>query len=161
MSARRSRIGQQNEVNRVAALKAPAGAPASRPGVRATVIVVSAYIAAQMLADIASLKIGVVAGLAVDMGTFIYPITFTLRDLAHKVLGRAATRWLIAAAAVVNLFMAGYLMVCAATPSDPPGDSGLNRRGAGAHVADRPCLHPGRSRQPDGQRRGVPVFVTA
>ena len=64
-------------------------------------IVVSAYIAAQMLADIASLKIGVVAGLAVDMGTFIYPITFTLRDLAHKVLGRAATRWLIAAAAVV------------------------------------------------------------
>ena len=50
------------------------------------VIVVSAYIAAQMLSDIASLKIGVVGSLAVDMGTFIYPITFTLRDVVHKVL---------------------------------------------------------------------------
>ena len=53
------------------------------------IIVVSSYIGAQMLADIASLKIGVVAGLAVDMGTFIYPITFTLRDVAHKILGQA------------------------------------------------------------------------
>ena len=35
------------------------------------VIVVAAYIAAQMLADIASLKIGVIGGLAVDMGTFL------------------------------------------------------------------------------------------
>ncbi len=62
---------------------------------RVAIIVVSAYIGAQMLADIASLKIGVVAGLAVDMGTFIYPITFTLRDVAHKVLGRRNTQVLI------------------------------------------------------------------
>ena len=55
------------------------------------VIVVAAYIAAQMLSDIASLKIGVVGGLAVDMGTFIYPITFTLRDVVHKVLGKKNT----------------------------------------------------------------------
>ena len=54
---------------------------------RVAIIVVSAYVGAQMVADIASLKIGVVAGLAVDMGTFIYPITFTLRDVAHKTLG--------------------------------------------------------------------------
>ena len=52
------------------------------------IIVVAAYIAAQMLADIASLKIGVVFGYAVDMGTFIYPITFTLRDVVHKLLGK-------------------------------------------------------------------------
>jgi xanthine/uracil permease len=53
----------------------PAGAPA--PAViaisTAAIIVIAAYIGAQMLADIASLKIGVVFGLAVDMGTFIYP----------------------------------------------------------------------------------------
>ena len=62
-----------------------------------------------MLADIASLKIGVVFGMAVDMGTFIYPITFTLRDVAHKTIGKRNTQMLIVMAAVVNLFAALYL----------------------------------------------------
>ncbi|RLD05920.1 MAG: VUT family protein [Chloroflexota bacterium] len=83
------------------------------------VLVVSAYIAAQMLSDIASLKIGVVAGLAVDMGTFIYPITFTLRDTVHKVLGKRNAQTLIIAAGVINVFMALYLKWAAAVPSDP------------------------------------------
>jgi hypothetical protein len=83
------------------------------------VVVVSAYIAAQMLADIASLKIGVVAGLAVDMGAFIYPITFTLRDVVHKVLGRQNARLLIVLAGGINLFMALYLMWAASVASDP------------------------------------------
>jgi uncharacterized integral membrane protein (TIGR00697 family) len=86
---------------------------------RAAILVVAAYIAAQMLADIASLKIGVVAGLAVDMGTFIYPLTFTLRDVVHKVLGRRSARLLIVTAGVINLVMAAYLMWTAGVPSDP------------------------------------------
>ncbi|MFZ5810099.1 MAG: queuosine precursor transporter [Chloroflexota bacterium] len=83
------------------------------------VIVVSAYIAAQMLADIASLKIGVVLGLAVDMGTFIYPFTFTLRDLVHKVLGKRNAQIMVISAGVINVFMAAYLMWAASVPSDP------------------------------------------
>ena len=83
------------------------------------VVVVAAYIGAQMLSDIASVKIGMVAGLAVDMGTFIYPITFTLRDVVHKTLGKQLTRTLIITAAAINLFMALYLMWAAAVPSDP------------------------------------------
>ena len=86
---------------------------------RMAVILVAAYIAAQMLSDIASLKIGVVAGFAVDMGTFIYPITFTLRDVVHKVLGKRNTQTLILSAGVINLFMAGYLMWAASVPGDP------------------------------------------
>lgn len=92
---------------------------AAHAAARMAIIVISAYIGAQMLADIASLKIGVVWGLAVDMGTFIYPITFTLRDVAHKILGRRNTRVLIVMAAVVNLFMAVYLMWAASVASDP------------------------------------------
>ncbi|MEX1246919.1 MAG: queuosine precursor transporter [Anaerolineales bacterium] len=83
------------------------------------VIVVAAYIAAQMLSDVASVKIGVIGGRAVDMGTFIYPITFTLRDVVHKVLGRHNARALIISAGVINLFMAAYLMWSAGFPSDP------------------------------------------
>ena len=87
--------------------------------VRSLLIVGGAYVAAQMLADIASVKIGVIANLAVDMGTFVYPITFTLRDIVHKVLGRRNARTLIVSAGVINLFMAAYLMWSANFPSDP------------------------------------------
>lgn len=89
------------------------------------VIVVAAYIGAQMLADITSLKIGVVAGFAVDMGTFIYPITFTLRDLVHKLLGKRSAQTLIITAGVINLFMAGYLSWAASVPSDPSWGLGV------------------------------------
>ena len=89
------------------------------------VIVVAAYIAAQMLSDIASLKIGVVAGLAVDMGTFIYPLTFTLRDIVHKVLGKRSAQVLIIAAGAINVFMALYLKWAAAVPSDPSWGLGV------------------------------------
>jgi hypothetical protein len=83
------------------------------------ILIIAGYIAAQMLADIASLKIGLVADLAVDMGTFIYPITFTLRDVAHKLLGKRSTQTLILAAAGINVFMAVYLLWAAQVPSDP------------------------------------------
>jgi hypothetical protein len=85
----------------------------------AGVIVVASYVAAQMLADIASLKIGVVGGLAVDMGTFIYPITFTLRDVVHKLLGKRNAQLLIITAGIINVIMAGYLMWSASVSSDP------------------------------------------
>ena len=84
----------------------------------AGVIVIAAYIAAQMLADIMSLKIALVAGFSIDAGTFIYPITFTLRDLVHKLLGRKAARTLILAAAIINLTMAGLFAFAAWLPPD-------------------------------------------
>ncbi len=85
----------------------------------AAVVVIAAYVGAQMLANIASLKIGIMFALAVDMGTFIYPITFTLRDVAHKILGKRAVRWLVIMAAVVNLFAALYMWWVTTVPSDP------------------------------------------
>jgi uncharacterized integral membrane protein (TIGR00697 family) len=103
----------------------PAAAPVLAPAETATpvpalaVIVVAAYIAVQMLADIASLKIGVVFGLAVDMGTFVYPITFTLRDVVHKALGKRNAQVVVLLAGVINLGMAAYLMWVASVPGDP------------------------------------------
>ncbi len=85
----------------------------------AAVTVVAMYIAAQMLADIASVKIGRIAGLAVDMGTFVYPVTFTLRDAVHKTLGRRNARLLVVLAGLINLAMAAYLLWVASVPADP------------------------------------------
>lgn len=82
-------------------------------------IVAAAYVAAQMLADISSLKIVSIMGLAMDAGTFVYPITFTLRDLVHKAVGARGARILIISAAVINLFMAGLFAFVAHLPGDP------------------------------------------
>ncbi len=71
-------------------------------------LLAAAYVAAQMLSDIASLKLVDVFGRALDGGTYIYPITFTLRDLVHKVAGKQVARALIIAAAAINLAMAGF-----------------------------------------------------
>ena len=80
---------------------------------------ISAYIATQMLSDIASLKIAYVSGFSVDGGTFIYPFTFTLRDLVHKQLGRRAAQVLILAAGAINLLMAALLAFVTWLPADP------------------------------------------
>jgi uncharacterized integral membrane protein (TIGR00697 family) len=82
-------------------------------------LAVAAYTAAQMLSDVASLKVGLVLGRAVDMGTFVYPVTFTLRDLVHRCVGRAGARVLIVACGVINVLMAAYLGWVARVPEDP------------------------------------------
>jgi uncharacterized integral membrane protein (TIGR00697 family) len=81
--------------------------------------VTAAYCAAQMMADVLSLKIAWVAGFSIDAGTFIYPFTFTLRDLVHKLLGRPAARAVIVAAGVINLVMAALFRFAAWLPPDP------------------------------------------
>lgn len=83
------------------------------------IVVSSAYIAAQMMADIASLKIVLFLGLSMDAGTFVYPITFTLRDLVHKTVGAKAARVLIVTAAAINLVMAGLFWLVSQLPGDP------------------------------------------
>ncbi|MBN1261255.1 MAG: queuosine precursor transporter [Anaerolineae bacterium] len=95
----------------------------TRPGAltltQSGILVIAAYIAAQILSDIGSLKIATVAGFSIDGGTFIYPITFTLRDMVHKLLGRRAARTVIVAAGAINLLMAAYFVLLTVLPPDP------------------------------------------
>ena len=99
----------------------------SKPGVTAgrnpmiatsAIVLTGSYIAAQMLSDIGSLKIADIGGWAVDAGTFVYPITFTIRDLIHKRLGKKAARTTILLAAGVNLAMALYFWIVSLLPPD-------------------------------------------
>lgn len=84
------------------------------------------YIAAQMLSDIGSLQIVKILGLSLDAGTFIYPITFTLRDLAHKVLGKKLVRILVLSAAVINLLMALYFWLISLMEPDMDAGASAN-----------------------------------
>ena len=84
-----------------------------------SIVIIALYAAAQMMADIGSLKIGFIAGLSIDGGTFIYPITFTLRDMIHKKLGKKAARTIIIVCALINLAMALFFSLLTKLPSDP------------------------------------------
>ena len=74
-------------------------------------LLAAAYVSAQLLADITSLRIVDIGGFAMDGGTLIYPITFTLRDMVHKVAGKRVARTLIFASAAINLVMAGLFWI--------------------------------------------------
>lgn len=93
----------------------------ARRGAVVLAALASAYVAAQMLADITSLKITEVAGFSMDAGTLVYPFTFTLRDLVHKTAGIRVARWLIGIAAAINLAMAGLFWIVDRLPLDPDG----------------------------------------
>ena len=86
--------------------------------VTAAILVSVLYVAAQMLSDIASLRIVMIAGFSIDAGTFVYPLTFTLRDMVHKVAGIRAARILILAAAGINILMALLFKAVALMPPD-------------------------------------------
>ncbi len=83
------------------------------------ILLVAAYVAAQIFSDIMSLKIAVLASFSIDAGTFIYPITFTLRDLVHKHLGRHGARVVILAAGAINIVMALAFAFTIWLPPDP------------------------------------------
>jgi uncharacterized integral membrane protein (TIGR00697 family) len=81
-------------------------------------VAIGSYVGAQVISQVTSLKIGTAFGRAVDMGTFIYPLTFTLRDVVHKAAGRRAARITILTSAGVNLFLAAYLTWVVSRPAD-------------------------------------------
>ena len=83
------------------------------------IVVTSSYISAQMLSDIASLRIVLLAGWSMDAGTLVYPLTFTLRDLVHKTAGISAARTMIFLAAGINILMAAFFWLVGQLPPDP------------------------------------------
>ncbi|MGD1969342.1 MAG: queuosine precursor transporter [Desulfobacterales bacterium] len=91
----------------------------ANPIATSAAVIISIYIAAQLLSDIGSLKIARIAGFSIDAGTFIYPLTFTIRDLVHKRLGKKVARTVIVLAAGINLFMMAFFQFVAWLPQDP------------------------------------------
>ena len=81
-------------------------------------IAICGYIASQILSDIGSIKIATLFGLSIDGGTFIYPITFTLRDMIHKQFGKLTARKVILFAGVINLLMVVFFQFLIRLPTD-------------------------------------------
>lgn len=85
---------------------------------RLVVTAAAAYIALVIFANLGSLRVLLLAGLAVDGGTLLYPFSFTARDLLHKKAGARLTRYVIVLAAIINLLLFGFIWLVAQLPAD-------------------------------------------
>lgn len=85
-------------------------------------VAVAGYAALSIMANVMSVRVLRIgpdwASFSVDAGTLTYPLTFTLRDLVHKVGGRSAARTVIVATAALNLIAAGGMWAAANLPAD-------------------------------------------
>jgi queuosine precursor transporter len=83
---------------------------------------VTGYAGFSIMANVMSVRILRVgpdwASFSVDAGTLTYPLTFTLRDLVHKVGGRTAARITIVCTAALNLVAASAMWATANLPGD-------------------------------------------
>lgn len=79
------------------------------------------YVSFQVIANILSTKIALLPYLnwAVDGGTIIYPLTFTLRDFVHKSLGKQKSRQIVILAAGVNLLAVLLFILISKLTPDP------------------------------------------
>lgn len=81
------------------------------------VVLVGLYIACQLIADVSATKLVEMWGIVLPAGSMIFAVTFTLRDMIHKRLGRDWARASIIMAAVFNLIMAGYFQLVTRMPA--------------------------------------------
>jgi uncharacterized integral membrane protein (TIGR00697 family) len=87
------------------------------------IALVGAYIMCQLIADIGATKFVLVGPYVLPAGTFIFAVTFTLRDMVHKRLGKEWARGAIVMAAAFNLLLSAYLWLMTKLPA--PGFFGL------------------------------------
>ena len=80
------------------------------------ILVGVAYVAAQMVADISNLRNLTIVGISVSAFSIAYPLTYTLRDMAHKLAGPYVARTLIIAAAVIYLIVQAFFFIISNLP---------------------------------------------
>lgn len=89
----------------------------SKKSIWAIVTLVGLYVTCQLIADVAATRLVELGGVIMPAGTFIFALTFTVRDLVHKRLG---TDWALAAiwvAAGANVLLSFYLLAMAYLPA--------------------------------------------
>ena len=83
-----------------------------------TFITIGFYFALQIFSDIGSLKIIKLFGYSIDGGTFLYPFTFTIRDLIHRLSDKKTSQIVIIQSGLLNLLMALFFYIIGILPAD-------------------------------------------
>lgn len=88
-----------------------------KPAIYTLVLIIGLYVACQLIADVGATRLLDIGGVVLPGGTFVFAVTFTLRDLIHKRLGREWARAAILTAAGLNVVMALYFAVIGGLPT--------------------------------------------
>lgn len=81
----------------------------SKKTIFSVVALVGAYVMCQLIADVAATRFVQIGSVVMPAGTFVFALTFTLRDMLHKRLGKEWAQTAIWVAAGANVFLAAYL----------------------------------------------------
>lgn len=81
------------------------------------VLLIGAYVVCQAIADVGATKLIQIGSITMPAGSLIFALTFTLRDLLHKKLGKDWARAAILMAALFNILQAAYLAWMARIPA--------------------------------------------
>ena len=82
-------------------------------------VLTARYLLCQIIADVTASKMVDLFGIYVPAAVFIYALTFTLRDVVHKQLGKQQAVFMVLTAGVVNVLMAAYFMLTSALKPAP------------------------------------------
>ena len=74
------------------------------------IVLTAGYLLCQIIADVTAAKMVDLFGVYVPAAVFIYALTFTLRDVVHKRLGKQTAVFMVLTAGVVNVLMAAYFV---------------------------------------------------
>ena len=74
------------------------------------IVLTAGYLLCQIIADVTASKMVGLFGIYVPAAVFIYALTFTLRDVVHKQLGKQTAVFMVLTAGVVNVLMAAYFV---------------------------------------------------
>lgn len=83
------------------------------------IVLTAGYLLCQIIADVTASKMVDLFGIYVPAAVFIYALTFTLRDVVHKQLGKQQAVFMVLTAGVVNVLMAAYFMLTSALKPAP------------------------------------------
>ena len=75
------------------------------------IVLTAGYLLCQIIADVTASKMVDLFGVYVPAAVFIYALTFTLRDVVHKRLGKQTAVFMVLTAGAVNVLMALYFML--------------------------------------------------
>lgn len=89
----------------------------SRKNVWAITALVGLYVICQAIADVGATRLLQIGSIVLPGGTFIFAVTFTLRDLLHKRLGKEWARAAIVLAGGFNVLQAVYLSAIGHLPA--------------------------------------------
>ena len=80
------------------------------------VILVTLYVACELIANITAGKLTTVRGLVVPAAVYIFTVSYTLLDLINRILGKEEARRVVKGAFLANLLLAFYVTIAIRLP---------------------------------------------